>query len=90
MELQKKKLKNGMVFHMTKNKNLTKDLEKLANSVIKVIRSLNDTEIKDLHSGAKRFSLLNQLANVLPVITELINHLELDEKNISIGMTTED
>jgi hypothetical protein len=77
---------------MTKNKNPVKDLEKLANSVIKVIRSLNDIEIKDLNAGQKRFALLNQLANVLPVISELINQIELEDITDvpNIGMTKED
>jgi len=77
---------------MTKNKNPIKDLEKLANSVIKVIRSLNDIEIKDLNSSQKRFALLNQLANVLPVISELINQIELEDTTDvpNIGMTKED
>lgn len=88
----KKKQKNGTVFHMTKNKNPIKDLEKLANSVIKVIRSFNDIEIKDLNLGQKRFALLNQLSNVLPVINELINHIELEDTTDipNIGMTKED
>lgn len=81
-----------MVFHMTKNKNPIKDLEKLANSVIKVIRSFNDLEIKDLNAGQKRFALLNQLSNVLPVINELINQIELEDTTDipNIGMTKED
>ena len=81
-----------MVFPMKKNKNPIKNLEKLANDVIKVIHLFNDLEIKDLKLGSKRFSLLNQLSNVLPVINELINQveLELDEQNFNVGMTTED
>ncbi len=91
MVLLKKKQKNGMVFLM-KNKNPIKSLEKLANDVIKVIRSLNDIEIKDLNSSQKRFALLNQLANVLPVISELINQIELEDTTDvpNIGMTKED
>jgi hypothetical protein len=92
MALQKKKPKNGMVFHMTKNKNPIKNLEKLANDVIKVIHLFNDLKIKDLNLGQKRFALLNQLSNVLPVINELINHIELEDTTDvpNIGMTTED
>lgn len=92
MALQKKKQKNGTVFPMKKNKNPIKDLEKLGNSVIKLIRSFNDLEIKDLNLGQKRFALLNQLSNVLPVINELINQIELEDTTDipNIGMTKED
>lgn len=76
---------------MKKIKNPIKSLEKLGNDVIKVIRLFNDIEIKDLNEGKKRFDLLNQLSNILPVINELINHTELeDTTDIKIGMTTED
>ena len=76
---------------MKKIKNPIKSLEKLGNDVIKVIRLFNDMEIKDLNEGKKRFDLLNQLSNILPVINELINHTELeDTTDIKIGMTTED
>jgi hypothetical protein len=77
---------------MTKNKNPIKNLEKLANDVIKVIHLFNDLKIKDLNLGQKRFALLNQLSNVLPVINELINHIELEDTTDvpNIGMTTED
>ena len=88
----KNKQKNGTVFLMKKNKNPIKDLEKLGNSVIKLIRSFNDLEIKDLNLGQKRFALLNQLSNVLPVINELINQIELEDTTDipNIGMTKED
>lgn len=80
-----------MVYLMKKIKNPIKSLEKLGNDVIKVIRLFNDIEIKDLNEGKKRFDLLNQLSNILPVINELINHTELeDTTDIKIGMTTED
>jgi len=80
-----------MVYLMKKIKNPIKSLEKLGNDVIKVIRLFNDMEIKDLNEGKKRFDLLNQLSNILPVINELINHTELeDTTDIKIGMTTED
>lgn len=79
---------------MTKSKikNPIKSLEKLSNNVIKVIHLFNDMEIKDLNSGQKRFALLNQLSNVLPIINELINHTELEDTTDiqSLGMTTED
>jgi len=81
-----------MVYLMKKIKNPIKSLEKLANDIIKVIRLFNDMEIKDLTSGQKRFELLNQLANVLSVINELINQIELEDTTDipSIGMTTDD
>ena len=81
-----------MVYLMKKIKNPIKSLEKLANDIIKVIRLFNDMEIKDLTSGQKRFELLNQLANVLSVINELINQVELEDTTDipSIGMTTDD
>lgn len=81
-----------MEFHMKKNKNPIKTLEKLGNDVIKVIRLFNDIEIKDLNEGKKRFDLLNQLSNILPVINELINHTELEDTTDvpKIGMTTEE
>lgn len=81
-----------MVYLMKKIKNPIKSLEKLGNDVIKVIRLFNDIEIKDLNEGKKRFDLLNQLSNILPVINELINHTELEDTTDiqSIGMTTED
>ena len=83
-----------MVFLMTKTKikNPIKSLEKLGNDVIKLIRSFNDLEIKDLNLGQKRFALLNELSNVLPVINELINQIELEDTTDipKIGMTTED
>lgn len=77
---------------MKKIKNPIKSLEKLGNDVIKVIRLFNDIEIKDLNEGKKRFDLLNQLSNILPVINELINHTELEDTTDiqNIGMTTED
>jgi hypothetical protein len=76
---------------MKKIKNPIKSLEKLGKDVIKVIRLFNDMEIKDLNEGQKRFSLLNQLSNILPVINELINHTELeDTTDIKIGLTTDD
>ena len=77
---------------MKKIKNPIKSLEKLGNDVIKVIRLFNDIEIKALNEGKKRFDLLNQLSNILPVINELINHTELEDTTDiqSIGMTTED
>lgn len=81
-----------MVYLMKKIKNPIKSLEKLGNDVIKVIRLFNDIEVKDLNEGKKRFDLLNQLSNILPVINELINHTELEDTTDiqSIGMTTED
>lgn len=81
-----------MVYLMKKIKNPIKSLEKLGNDVIKVIRLFNDIEIKDLNEGKKRFDLLNQLSNILPVINELINHTELEDTTDiqNIGMTTED
>lgn len=82
-----------MVYPMKKKKikNPIKHLEKLANKIIDVIHVLNDVEIKDLTLGSKRFALLNQLSNTLPVISELINQLELEDiTDIPIGMTTED
>jgi hypothetical protein len=75
-----------------KIKNPIKHLEKLANSIINIIHELNDMQMKDLNLGAKRFALLNQLSNVLPIISELVNHLEVEIlKDLpNIGMTTED
>lgn len=77
---------------MTKTKNPVKHLGKLSDNVVKVIRLLNDIQIKDLNAGVKRFSLLNQLANVLPVINQLINQIELEDTTDipNLGMTSED
>lgn len=77
---------------MTKTKNPIKHLGKLSDNVVKVIRLLNDIQIKDLNAGVKRFSLLNQLANVLPVINQLINQIELEDTTDipNLGMTSED
>ena len=82
-----------MVYPMKKKKikNPIKHLEKLGNNIIDIIHVLNDLKIKDLTLGQKRFALLNQLSNTLPVISELINQLELEDiRDIPIGMTTED
>jgi len=83
-----------MVYPMKtrKIKNPIKHLEKLANNIIDVIYVLNDVKIKDLTLGSKRFALLNQLSNTLPVISELINQLELEDITDipNIGMTKED
>ncbi len=76
-----------MVFLMTKT---TKRLETLSKNIIKIIREFNDIPTENLSILSKRLGLLKELSNALPVINELINQLELDEQNFSVGMTTED
>jgi hypothetical protein len=68
----------------------TKRLETLSKNIIKIIREFNDIPTQDLTILSKRLGLLKELSNALPVINELINQLELDEQNFSVGMTTED
>jgi hypothetical protein len=68
----------------------TKRLETLSKNIIKIIREFNDIPTENLSILSKRLGLLKELSNALPVINELINQLELDEQNFSIGMTTED
>ena len=68
----------------------TKRLETLSKNIIKIIREFNDIPTENLSVLSKRLSLLKELSNALPVINELINQLELDEQNFSVGMTTED
>ena len=76
-----------MVFLMTKT---IKRLETLSKNIIKIIREFNDIPMEDLSILSKRLGLLKELSNALPIINELINQLELDEQNFSVGMTTED
>ena len=76
-----------MVFLMTKT---IKRLETLSKNIIKIIREFNNIPMEDLSIFSKRLGLLKKLSNALPVINELINQLELDEQNFSVGMTTED
>lgn len=76
-----------MVFLMTKT---TKRLETLSKNIIKIIHEFNDIPTQDLTILSKRLGLLKELSNALPVINELINQLELDEQNFSVGMTTEE
>jgi|688.fasta_scaffold70111_12 hypothetical protein len=68
----------------------TKRLETLSKNIIKIIREFNDIPTENLSILSKRLGLLKELSNALPVINELINQLELDEQNFSVGMTTED
>lgn len=90
MVLQKKKLKNGMVFHMTTSKKLLK----LHNDIIKVIHAVNDSPSIDLKVLSRRMDLLKQLSNALPVISELINQVNTEEQidldNFKVGMTSSD
>ena len=67
-----------------------KRLETLSKNIIKIIREFNDIPMEDLSILSKRLGLLKELSNALPIINELINQLELDEQNFSVGMTTED
>jgi hypothetical protein len=69
---------------------ITKHLETLSKNIIKIIREFNDIPTENLSILSKRLGLLKELSNALPVINELINQLELDEQDFSIGMTTED
>jgi hypothetical protein len=68
----------------------TKRLETLSKNIIKIIHEFNDIPTQDLTILSKRLGLLKELSNALPVINELINQLELDEQNFSVGMTTEE
>jgi len=72
---------------MTKTIKRLKDLHK---NIIKVIHELNDMPTKDLNILSRRFQLLKELSTVLPAISELLNQVQLDEQDFSIGMTTED
>lgn len=89
MALQKNKLKNGMVFHM---KTTIKRLEKLARDVIKIVHEVNDIYTNDLNLLSRRLTLLKELTNTLPAISELINQIQLEDQkdNIGVGMTTDD
>jgi hypothetical protein len=72
---------------------MTKTIKRLNNlhkNIIKVIHELNDMPTKDLNILSRRFQLLKELSTVLPAISELLNQVQLDEQDFSIGMTTED
>jgi hypothetical protein len=58
-----------------------KRLNHLHKNIIKVIHELNDMPTKDLNILSRRFELLKELSTVLPAIAELLNQVQLEDKD---------